>query len=452
MGEEGTQESASANLCHTIDWKPDIQLLSDKEIWRICEAAVPNAEESHDFYTQVDFLLTACIRRTLRTLSGRFEAKSNGDTAWMPHTQKYFEWMRYRMEMLDAGKSPYALPKWRARLDDETYIQQLTDKLAATGKQGLFYSKYFCVCGIHAVSPFDLASKRTAPSAQRPSDTGREGGSLPGCRSQADSSANGTAASQMRQISLSDSSWMSGFQSMVWQRFAEALSCVPSSRPSTAAASPATSVDRKHSTCSCHSIRARRSSHYNTVEGTIPLKLTPVRRLDGIDGGTGRPLALTDSRRGEEPDGGRRESLIQVLRGGLAADSARRFQRLRRLRRCARAVRRRHHLQPGSRPGGDLNHLSAAPRPSPASAAPSRCPAAERPSTWTPSREGKVVLLPPEKTADIINIPMAHVWGAADAASRSGQGPPEELCAEETRSVFVHDGGHRGGRICCPEG
>ncbi len=57
-------------------------------------------------------------------------------------------------------------------------------------------------------------------------------------------------------------------------------------------------------------------------------------------------------------------------------------------------------------------------------------------------REGKVVLLPPEKTADIINIPMAHVWGAADAAFSVAARDLRRLCAEETRSVFVHDGGH----------
>lgn len=135
--EDDAQQNITPNLCHTVDWKPDFELLSAAEIQAFCDHSVPAAQEPEEFFTAVDFLLTSYIRRSLQSIESRLRSEQ---LDLKPHTQAYLDWMRHRIQLLESGQSPFASPEWRARLDDSDYIRRVEAQIADTNKQGLFYT------------------------------------------------------------------------------------------------------------------------------------------------------------------------------------------------------------------------------------------------------------------------------------------------------------------------
>lgn len=122
------QQQQLAKPCYTVDWKPDLDLLSTTELQRFCDGSVQNlGPEPLEWCTELDFFLTATIKRTLKPLEGNVPEEG--------YRRKYYDWMQHRMatlDTLDAGM--------RARLDDDEFLDSLANKLAAGNKQSQFYA------------------------------------------------------------------------------------------------------------------------------------------------------------------------------------------------------------------------------------------------------------------------------------------------------------------------
>ncbi|PMD32115.1 hypothetical protein L207DRAFT_590987 [Hyaloscypha variabilis F] len=56
-------------------------------------------------------------------------------------------------------------------------------------------------------------------------------------------------------------------------------------------------------------------------------------------------------------------------------------------------------------------------------------------------REGHNVVLPLAKMAEVIDMPTVHVWGKTDPYADAAR-ELSMLCRSDTKSVFVHSGGH----------
>ncbi|KAL4954233.1 hypothetical protein BDW69DRAFT_183680 [Aspergillus filifer] len=115
--------------CHEIEWKPDLSLLSNDEITNICINSVADQTGLDDFFTEVDFLLTAQILQTLRNIPSKLEPAQ-------PHFTKYIDWMFEQKRRFDEGQVPYAFEPWRSRLDDEEYIKQVEDRVIVENSRG----------------------------------------------------------------------------------------------------------------------------------------------------------------------------------------------------------------------------------------------------------------------------------------------------------------------------
>jgi hypothetical protein len=134
--EDDSEQTITSNLCHTVDWKPDLGLLSIEEIQSFCDASATGASEPVEFFTEIDFLLTTYIKRSLKKLEG----EANLRLELKQHTKLYYNWMKHRMELLESGRSLFSTPEWRARMEDEDYVSRLTNKIASTNKQGLLFT------------------------------------------------------------------------------------------------------------------------------------------------------------------------------------------------------------------------------------------------------------------------------------------------------------------------
>ncbi|KAI9162660.1 reducing type I polyketide synthase [Paramyrothecium foliicola] len=123
--------SEASELCHYLDWKPDLEFLTTDRVQRFCqESGSSTHTEPVQFYSDVEFLIYAYIRRTLDSVDGEFEEK----LLKRRHTEMYLLWMKNKMELLHTQN-----PLLSARLGDARYVDELSEQVALKNKQGLLY-------------------------------------------------------------------------------------------------------------------------------------------------------------------------------------------------------------------------------------------------------------------------------------------------------------------------
>lgn len=121
------------NLCHHIDWKPDLDLLGSEEIRAFCASGESYSEEPVQYFTEVDFLVTTYVDKVLKSIP-------DFKTGHHPHMARYLDWLVDQQRLLDSGQSPFSSEAWRNRMNDESFIDALHAKLESTNKRGLLVS------------------------------------------------------------------------------------------------------------------------------------------------------------------------------------------------------------------------------------------------------------------------------------------------------------------------
>ncbi|KGO73766.1 Acyl transferase/acyl hydrolase/lysophospholipase [Penicillium italicum] len=108
-------------LCYQVQWKPDLNLLSNRETTDLCKKGYPKlAGETEAFFADLDFVFMARITETLKRLSEQ-QLKPQ-----QPHLQKYVDWMIHRQLNKD-------------QLVDLEYLQDVENRLLNLNKRGHFY-------------------------------------------------------------------------------------------------------------------------------------------------------------------------------------------------------------------------------------------------------------------------------------------------------------------------
>lgn len=123
---EGSQEPC----CHHLEWKPDLELLSNQEVINLCTGKFEDRAGIEIFFTEVDFLLTATVLGTLRQLP------NEGFDPAQQHLKKYVDWMLERKRLFDEGKVQFAFEPWKSRLNDPVFIQEVEDRVLKENKRG----------------------------------------------------------------------------------------------------------------------------------------------------------------------------------------------------------------------------------------------------------------------------------------------------------------------------
>ncbi|KAJ5950212.1 uncharacterized protein N7479_008625 [Penicillium vulpinum] len=135
-GTKLAEESAPGSpedLCYHVQWKPDLNLLSNREATNLCIKEYPNSTDSRGFFTDLEFMFMARITETLKILSEQQLKPSQ------PHLQKYVDWMINRQHLLNEGQLQFASEPLHSRLTDLDYLQDVEDRLLNLNKRGNFY-------------------------------------------------------------------------------------------------------------------------------------------------------------------------------------------------------------------------------------------------------------------------------------------------------------------------
>jgi hypothetical protein len=125
--------STDVKLCYSVDWKPDMSLLSPKKQLEYCLSGNDSIPEPVQFFQDLQFAVLAFITKALNSADQyKFE---NMET----HYRKYFTWMELQAERFYAGALPGSLPQWPALLQDPEYQESLNSRLRKNSKQGQTY-------------------------------------------------------------------------------------------------------------------------------------------------------------------------------------------------------------------------------------------------------------------------------------------------------------------------
>ncbi|KAK4182993.1 hypothetical protein QBC35DRAFT_132042 [Podospora australis] len=123
--EEG--ENQKAKPCYTVDWKPDLTLLSGPDLASFCHDSIPDpGPEPIEWSQELDLFLLSTIKSTVTALQKSGEAERLEG-----YKKKYYNWMLHRLAHL--------LPSTASQLDDTALIANLAAKLEKGSKQSRFY-------------------------------------------------------------------------------------------------------------------------------------------------------------------------------------------------------------------------------------------------------------------------------------------------------------------------
>ncbi|KAJ5683051.1 hypothetical protein N7462_006216 [Penicillium macrosclerotiorum] len=127
-----TQKSVDS-LCHHIEWKPDLKLLSDVEVIDLCITGFVKKDGHEALCSELDFLIAARIAETLSYLSQK------GIQVAGSNIKNYHNWLIDRQKLLEEGQLEIEIDGWRKLLNDSDYVQEVHNRAMGT-KRGYPYA------------------------------------------------------------------------------------------------------------------------------------------------------------------------------------------------------------------------------------------------------------------------------------------------------------------------
>jgi acyl transferase domain-containing protein len=115
--------SSTTPLCHTIVWKPDIDILSDAQIKRLGADDHDTYAVSNDFDSDLDFLTTTYLQHAAEKLDPEAETSLMTN----PRSKSYLQWMRSWLDSKQLSQDP-------------TCIDEVVARVSATNKLGALYT------------------------------------------------------------------------------------------------------------------------------------------------------------------------------------------------------------------------------------------------------------------------------------------------------------------------
>lgn len=128
-----TQPGVASQLCHRLEWKPDLSLMDDEQIQAVCEKRVPESTDRTGMYINAGFIITAFSRRAVHSIRQRNWGHCPS------HIQRHLEWIESQDDLLEAKESPFSSDYWKLRMDNDVYFQELCDRFSDGSQQGKAY-------------------------------------------------------------------------------------------------------------------------------------------------------------------------------------------------------------------------------------------------------------------------------------------------------------------------
>ena len=128
-------QGAARRLCYSMDWQPDLDLVSHQQALKYCESARPPRDSTANFYEDLGYALVKFMSDTLDKLRNQ-----KGEYC-QRYLQNYVQWMEYEVRRFHANELPSLSadnPRWIALLQEVQSWELLCHRLELT-VQGKFF-------------------------------------------------------------------------------------------------------------------------------------------------------------------------------------------------------------------------------------------------------------------------------------------------------------------------
>ena len=144
------------HLCSSIDWKPDLDILTHEQALYYCERSRPERPPSEKFYQNLKLVIFFFVNDALHQLA------EDVPESLQPHLVKYVEWMRYQVWRYDSGNLQVCQGDWENLKGDKDFRQSLIHQVEEASNEGRFYvdvGKNLCGILYGRIDPLDLLFK-----------------------------------------------------------------------------------------------------------------------------------------------------------------------------------------------------------------------------------------------------------------------------------------------------
>ena len=126
LNSASTDNSEQRRLCFNLDWKPDLDLMDNDQVTRYCNSAINLNTQNDAMIQQNKELELTCALFMAKTLTN---VTSEDLVTFMPHIQKYYQWMEQKLTEYGTEESASGQSGWRSLVEDQICTENLFDRI-----------------------------------------------------------------------------------------------------------------------------------------------------------------------------------------------------------------------------------------------------------------------------------------------------------------------------------
>ena len=120
-------------LCYSVNWQPDIDLLSRQELQKYCADSMPAEPPPDKFIEEIEFLCYTFMAETLERID-------HGDvTDIKPQFDRYVQWMKRQGQRYRLGEMIHWQAEWPGLRRNKFYTQSLISRVEDFSPEGKLY-------------------------------------------------------------------------------------------------------------------------------------------------------------------------------------------------------------------------------------------------------------------------------------------------------------------------
>lgn len=135
QGEKTLASATPKRLCYGLDWKPDVELMSQEETMSYCNEVGQNDSPPVESIEDLEFLCYATISNALEAL------KDRNIKVVKPHLKRYVSWMDREKERYARGELVHWRPWWTKQSQDTAYGNKVLSRIENSNPEGKLYAE-----------------------------------------------------------------------------------------------------------------------------------------------------------------------------------------------------------------------------------------------------------------------------------------------------------------------
>ncbi|KAL2835360.1 hypothetical protein BJY01DRAFT_252737 [Aspergillus pseudoustus] len=120
---------ATAELCHHVEWKPDVDLFGPKEVNTFFPEIAVAGTDTIELREKIELLVSIYISRVPKSLIEQAKTMSRS------HMDRYIDWLEKQQETIHSGQLSTHSLDWKAYMEDDKLVRDLHDELEGSTKR-----------------------------------------------------------------------------------------------------------------------------------------------------------------------------------------------------------------------------------------------------------------------------------------------------------------------------